>query len=163
MRACMPINENSSSSRSAMRSCASANSPSNRDVAALIFSTRDSSTAAPASAGSGAITRKPRCAPASRSTSSSAPPIKACRSRSPRSSLTLIRAAGAEAAGVVVALDREERSSGALSAIQEVEQRHGVPVYSLISLDHILDYLSERGEFVAAIEAIHAYRGQYGV
>jgi len=78
-------------------------------------------------------------------------------------SLTLIRAAGAEAAGVVVALDREERSSGALSAIQEVEQRHGVPVYSLISLDHILDYLSERGEFVAAIEAIHAYRGQYGV
>lgn len=78
-------------------------------------------------------------------------------------SLVLIRAAGAEAAGVVIALDRQERSAGALSAIQEVEQRHGIPVFSLIKLDHILDYLRKRTEFAEAIAAIRTYRGQYGV
>lgn len=78
-------------------------------------------------------------------------------------SLALIRAAGAEAAGVVIALDRQERSAGALSAIQEVEQRHGIPVFSLIELDHILEYLRERKEFDSAIAAIAAYRRQYGV
>lgn len=78
-------------------------------------------------------------------------------------SLALIRAAGAEAAGVVIALDRQERSAGALSAIQEVEQRHGIPVFSLIELDHILEYLRDREEFDSAIAAITAYRRQYGV
>ena len=78
-------------------------------------------------------------------------------------SIALIRAAGAEPAGVVVALDRQERSYGPLSAIQEVEQRHGIPVFSIIDLDHILAYLGDRPDLGAARAAIHSYRAQYGV
>lgn len=78
-------------------------------------------------------------------------------------SIALIRAAGAEAAGVIVALDRQERAQGALSAIQEVEERHGIPVLSIINLDQILRYLEGRSEFAEPLAAIGAYRVKYGV
>ena len=78
-------------------------------------------------------------------------------------SIALIRAAGAEPAAVVVALDRQERSQGALSAIQEVERRHDIPVLSIIRLDDILACLSETPGMEAALTAIRAYRAQYGV
>lgn len=78
-------------------------------------------------------------------------------------SIALIRAAGAEPAGVVIALDRQERSHGALSAIQEVEQRHGIPVFSIIDLAHIVSYLEGRPEYAAALAAIAGYRAEYGV
>lgn len=77
-------------------------------------------------------------------------------------SIGLIERAGAEPAGVVVALDRQERSQGTLSAIQEVERRHGIPVLSLITLDHILSCLIDMGYAEEVLDRIRAYRAQYG-
>lgn len=78
-------------------------------------------------------------------------------------SMELIRSAGAEPAGVLIGLNRQERGKGALSAIQEVEQQYGIPVVSIVNLDDVVAYLKAdkaRPEVVAAIEA---YRAEYGV
>jgi orotate phosphoribosyltransferase len=78
-------------------------------------------------------------------------------------SIQLIHAVGAVPAGVVVALDRQERSHGTLSAIQEVEQRHGIPVLSIVNLDQIINYISGISDMNDALLRIQSYRGQYGV
>ncbi len=78
-------------------------------------------------------------------------------------SIALIRAAGAEPAAVVVALDRQERSQGALSAIQEVEQRHNIPVLSILRLDDIITCLDAMPDMANSLAAIRAYRARYGV
>jgi len=78
-------------------------------------------------------------------------------------SIQLIRAVGAEPAGVVVALDRQERSHGSLSAIQEVEQRHGIPVLSIITLEQIMSCMSEISGMDDALAKVQAYRNQYGI
>lgn len=80
-----------------------------------------------------------------------------------RESIDLIRAAGAEPAGVLIALDRQERGNGQLSAIQEVEQDFGLPVVSIIQLDQVLDYLRTRPDFAAHAEKVAAYRKTYGI
>jgi orotate phosphoribosyltransferase len=78
-------------------------------------------------------------------------------------SIQLIRALGAEPAGVVVALDRQERSHGSLSAIQEVEQRHGIPVLSIITLEQIMSCISEMSGMKDSLARVQAYRKQYGI
>ncbi len=78
-------------------------------------------------------------------------------------SIQLIRAVGAVPAGVVVALDRQERSHGSLSAIQEVQQRHGIPVLSIINLDQIVNCITGMNDMDDALLRIQSYRGQYGV
>lgn len=79
----------------------------------------------------------------------------------------LIDAAGAKAAGVVVALDRQERAgdAGAQSAIQQVEARYGMAVLSIVTLDMVLAYLEEHaGDTLKGhADAIRAYRDRYGV
>ncbi len=80
-----------------------------------------------------------------------------------RESMELITAAGARPAGVLIALDRQERGSGELSAIQEVEQTFGIPVISIVRLDQILDYLNQRPGFEHHAERVAAYRDCYGV
>ncbi|WP_445003667.1 orotate phosphoribosyltransferase [Halomonas mongoliensis] len=82
-----------------------------------------------------------------------------------REVMTLIEAAGARAAGVVIALDRQERGSGAQSAIQEVEATYGMPVISIVTLDMVLAYLEEHaGEALRGhAAAIRDYRSRYGV
>ena len=80
-----------------------------------------------------------------------------------RESLTLIDAAGAKAAGVVIALDRQERGQGERSAIQEVEQDLGLTVTSIVTLAELQEFLGEKPEFQDALQAISAYREQYGV
>ncbi len=78
-------------------------------------------------------------------------------------SMELIRSAGAEPAGVLIGLNRQERGKGALSAIQEVERNYGIPVISIVNLDDVVTYLKAdkaRPEVVAAIEG---YRAEYGV
>ena len=80
-----------------------------------------------------------------------------------REAVLIIEAAGATLAGVVIALDRQERGQGERSAIQEVEAGFGIRVISIIRLEHLLEYLLEkpgRGDEVAKIQA---YREQYGV
>jgi len=80
-----------------------------------------------------------------------------------RESLDIIGAAGAQATGVVIALDRQERGRGDRSAIQEVEQDLGLGVTSIVTLAELQSYLSDKPEYADALEAIATYREQYGV
>jgi len=74
----------------------------------------------------------------------------------------IINANGAKTKGVVVALDRQEKGKGELSAIQEVEQNFGIAVVSIINLSHIVDYLKVNND-KNIISRIESYRSQYGI
>ncbi|MEX0605003.1 MAG: orotate phosphoribosyltransferase [Marinobacter sp.] len=80
-----------------------------------------------------------------------------------RESIDLIKSAGAEPAGVLVALDRQERGRGELSAIQEVESEFSIPVISIIQLDQILDFLQSNAGFDTHARSVAQYRETYGV
>jgi orotate phosphoribosyltransferase len=75
----------------------------------------------------------------------------------------MIRAAGATPAGVLIALDRQERGQGELSATQEVSRTFGIPVVAIATLDDVLATLRARADLVAQVPAIEEYRRQYGV
>jgi len=81
-----------------------------------------------------------------------------------RESVQLIRAAGAKVAGVVIALDRMERGTGALSAVEEVNRLYGVPVISIASLADVLGCLDESADpaLMRFRAAVAAYRRDYG-
>lgn len=79
-----------------------------------------------------------------------------------REIVELIRQAGAEPAGVIIGLNRQERGRGELSAIQEVERDYGIPVFSIVNLDHILQFLEQRGA-LDDLARVERYRDQYGV
>ena len=79
-----------------------------------------------------------------------------------RESIEIIRKAGATPAGVVVALDRQERGQGALSAVQEVEQDFGIPVIHIIAMDHLITHL-ESADWAQELAALRNYRAQWGV
>jgi orotate phosphoribosyltransferase len=80
-----------------------------------------------------------------------------------RESVDIIHHAGAQPAGVVIALDRQERGKGELSAIQEVQAQHGIPVLSIISLNDLLAYLTDSPELAEHLPAVKAYRAEYGI
>lgn len=80
-----------------------------------------------------------------------------------RESVNIIRAAGAEASGVVIALDRMERGSTHQSAVQEVSATYGMPVVSVATLEDLIGYLAGSADLVANLEAVQAYRDRYGV
>ncbi|MCU0840130.1 MAG: orotate phosphoribosyltransferase [Thiobacillaceae bacterium] len=80
-----------------------------------------------------------------------------------RESVRLIRAAGATPCGVAIALDRQERGSGELSAVQEVGRDFAMPVVSIVNLDDLVGYLTGHPELAATLAAIRAYRERYGV
>jgi orotate phosphoribosyltransferase len=80
-----------------------------------------------------------------------------------RESVDIIQAAGATPAGVVIALDRQERGRDARSAIQEAEETLGVRVISIVKLEHLAQYLQDRTDRAEEVEKIRAYRAQYGV
>ena len=84
--------------------------------------------------------------------------------------MQLIDAADAQAAGVVIALDRQEcgkaeNEGERMSAIQEVEVRYGMPVISIVTLDQVLEYLETQAgdELKRYAPAIRDYRARYGV
>jgi orotate phosphoribosyltransferase len=79
-----------------------------------------------------------------------------------RESVEIIRAHGATPAGVLIALDREERGQGERSAVQEVQDSFGLPVVSVLRLRDLLAHLEEQGQ-LAQLEAVRAYRDRYGV
>lgn len=79
-----------------------------------------------------------------------------------RESVEIIRNAGATPVGVAIALDRQERGQGALSAVQEVEQTFGLKVISIASVDTLLAYLERTDALRAHSEAIRRYRARYG-
>ncbi len=80
-----------------------------------------------------------------------------------REVMTLIKEAGATPAAVVIALDRQERGSGALSAIQQVQQDYGMPVVSIITLADLIAYLQQQGGYDQQLAAMRRYHQQYGV
>ena len=80
-----------------------------------------------------------------------------------RESLALIRAQGATPAGVLIALDRQERGTGTRSAAQEVAADYGIPVLAIANLADVLAYAGDRAELATAHAALVAYRARYGV
>jgi len=80
-----------------------------------------------------------------------------------RESMDVIAAAGARPAGVVIALDRQERGKGERSAIQEVETDYGLSVAAIVRLAELIDYVGQRGDASAHLQNIEAYRKEYGV
>ena len=79
-----------------------------------------------------------------------------------RESVEIIRAQGASPAGVLIALDREERGQGARSAVQEVRETLGLPVVSVLRLRDLLEHLEGTGE-AEILESVRSYRDRYGV
>jgi orotate phosphoribosyltransferase len=80
-----------------------------------------------------------------------------------REVMQIIQAQGAQAAGVLIALNRQERGKGELSAIQEVERDYAMPVVSIVSLEQVLEYLAEDAELKQYLPAVQAYRAEYGI
>ena len=79
-----------------------------------------------------------------------------------RESIDIIRAAGAVPAGVLLALDRQERGTGNLSAVQEVQNEFDIPVVSVIDLSALLHHMRARGR-VAELLPMQSYRERYGI
>jgi orotate phosphoribosyltransferase len=79
-----------------------------------------------------------------------------------RESVSLIRASGATLAGVVLALDRQERGQGSLSAVQELQSAFSIPVIRIITLDHLIEYL-EAGEQSEELASLRNHRRSYCV
>lgn len=80
-----------------------------------------------------------------------------------RESVAIIQNAGATPCGVAIAIDRQERGQGSLSAVQEVEQEQKIPVCAIASLHGLIEYLHNDNTFKEYLPAIHAYREAYGV
>ena len=80
-----------------------------------------------------------------------------------RESVNLIRASNAIPCGVVIALDRMERGSGALSAVQEVRASYNIPVISIATLDDLMGFLRADTQHGQHLAAVGRYREQYGV
>ncbi|TQF66703.1 orotate phosphoribosyltransferase [Pseudoalteromonas luteoviolacea] len=80
-----------------------------------------------------------------------------------RESMEIIKANEADLAGVLIALDRQEKGKGELSAIQEVERDFGTEVVSIVKLADLITYLEQQGSASEHLAAVKAYRDQYGV
>ena len=80
-----------------------------------------------------------------------------------RESIDLIREAGAQPCGVVIALDRMERGQSEYSAAQEVRRNHDIPVISIATLDDLLGYLHGEPAMMQNLAAVKNYRDHYGV
>ena len=80
-----------------------------------------------------------------------------------RESMEIIKANGAELSGVLIALDRQEKGKGELSAIQEVERDFGTQVISIVTLGDLITYLEDQNDMNEALASIKQYREDYGI
>ena len=84
-----------------------------------------------------------------------------------RESMEIIKAHNAELSGVLIALDRQEKGKGELSAIQEVERDFATKVISIVTLADLVTYLEEKSqdqpEMLASLQSIKKYREDYGI
>lgn len=80
-----------------------------------------------------------------------------------RESMAIIHAHQAQLAGVLIALDRQEKGQGELSAIQEIERDYQAPVAAIITLADLIHYLSEQPGQEAMLAQVRTYREQYGI
>ncbi|OHX35788.1 orotate phosphoribosyltransferase [Methylomonas sp. LWB] len=80
-----------------------------------------------------------------------------------RESVDIIRAAGAEPEGVVIALDRQEKGQNQRSAVQEVESQFGIQVLPIITLADIVVFIEREADYADKLSVIREYREQYGL
>ncbi|MCT8346767.1 orotate phosphoribosyltransferase [Photorhabdus temperata] len=80
-----------------------------------------------------------------------------------RESMEIIKQHNATLAGVMICLDRQERGKGEISAIQEIERDYGCNVFSIITLNDLISYLDSQPEMKDHLDAVKAYREQYGI
>ena len=80
-----------------------------------------------------------------------------------RESVSIIEDLGAKPAGVVIALDRQERGQGETSAVQEVEQQMGLQVAAIARLEHLITFVEESAEHREWLTPIRAYQAEYGI
>lgn len=80
-----------------------------------------------------------------------------------REAVKIIRAQGATPCGVVIAVDRQERGQGELSAVREAQRDHGIPVISIAELADLIHFLDNAPELKAHKLAMEQYRARYGV
>ena len=80
-----------------------------------------------------------------------------------REAYQVISATGADVAGLVISLDRQERGQGSLSAVQELKQSLGIPVISIIKLNDLIDILEDSEEYQEYLNPVLEYRKKYGV
>ena len=78
-------------------------------------------------------------------------------------SYKLIHKSGAKIAGVIVAIDRQEKGENALSATQEIAKKYSIPVISIITLEDIIHYLEVANSFSNELELIKRYQNTYGI
>jgi orotate phosphoribosyltransferase len=79
-----------------------------------------------------------------------------------RESISIIQSAGAVTAGIAIALDRQERGTGELSAAQEVNREYGIPCTAIAGLDDLIRYLEMKSIENIDLDAIQSYRSRYG-
>lgn len=79
-----------------------------------------------------------------------------------RESAAMIEHAGARLAGVIIALDRQERGQGGTSAVAEVREQYRIPVQSIVTLDDLIRYVDETGTSPNTLSALAEYRAEYG-
>ena len=80
-----------------------------------------------------------------------------------RESMQLIQQHQASLAGVLIALDRQEKGRGELSAVQEVARDFGAPVIAIVGLDDVMRYVADEPDLRVHLPAIEAYRAEYGI
>ncbi len=80
-----------------------------------------------------------------------------------REAVDIIQAEGATTSAVLIALDRQEKGKSDLSAIQEVNRDYGIDVFSIITMADLIDYLEGDSSFGQHLDAMRAYRSEYGV
>lgn len=80
-----------------------------------------------------------------------------------REAMDIVRANGAELSGVLIALDRQEKGKGELSAIQEVERDFGAQVVNIVSLNDVINFLKDDDTFKEYLPKVEAYRAEFGV
>jgi orotate phosphoribosyltransferase len=80
-----------------------------------------------------------------------------------REAIEIIQTAGGKTAGVLLALDRQEKGSGARSAVQEIEAEYAIPVFSIIQLQDLIAHLKTSSKTGGYLESVLAYREKYGV
>jgi orotate phosphoribosyltransferase len=80
-------------------------------------------------------------------------------------SIQIIKGSKANLCGVIVAVDRAEIApdGSGKSAIQAIQEQNGVPVRAIITIDHIIEFMTEKGTYVQELEQMKAYKAQYGL
>ena len=80
-----------------------------------------------------------------------------------REAVNIIHTAGAEVAGLIISMDRQEVGRDARSAVEELEQTLGIPVVSILKLEDMIDLLEESKEYGDHLAPVVAYREKYGL